>query len=403
MFLAMIIYIFIANRLASSWMNPLKFNILTAGIGVGVAIFLFYTGYASCNTFIYILVSSFLFWAVFIIMYSNKQRIVSINIKRERFFADRLFWILYILYISLTLFSYKQFGVPIFNDDSRLAVYVNSGGFGIIQRLQSVMNTYSIFYLLCLYYDHRCTRLKLLLLLFPLVIIGVLSGSRSSFLVFIFAYWGIKTFYFGDEPKLAKYKSLLIPFVAISVITFFMQSGNFTLAITSFVERVIACGDLYWQALPDESWKSVEVKEPIRFVFMGLLGPLRILDASQMEVPIGYQLTDLTYPGLNKMTGPVALFPVGSLIFFGYVGGLFFTLIQAFLAALAYRLIYVKSNSVIICAVCYYMFVELMPWLGDASAGMGAVFNILLNLFFVTILLLMIALFNCSSKVNNDV
>lgn len=396
---AIMIYTFIANKIATSWMNPLKFNVFTAGIGIGVVFFLFFTGNISFITFAYVLLSSFLFWGIFLFIFKGKQRNVSINLIKERFYADRLFWVLYILYISLTLFSYKKFGIPLFNDDSRLAVYAGSGGFGLIQRLQTVMNMYSVFYLFCLYCDRRCTWLKLLILFSPIILVGVLSGSRSSFLIFIFAYWGAKTFYSGNEPKLSQYKKLLIPFLAISIVTFFLQSGTLVSAITGFGERIVACGDLYWQALPDESWQLVKVEDPIKFVLTGLLGPLRIIDASQMETPIGFQLTDITYPGLNKMTGPVALFPVSSLIFYGYIGGFFFTAVQALLAALAFRLVYIKSNSIIICAIGYYMFTELIPWLGDAAAAMSTLFNVLVSLILVFIILLFIGM--CVKRTEN--
>lgn len=390
MILAIMIYTFIANKIATSWMNPLKFNVFTAGIGIGVVIFLFFTGNISFITFAYVLLSSCLFWSIFIFIFNGKQRSLSINIMKERFYADRLFWVLYVLYISLTLFSYKKFGIPLFNDDSRLAVYTGSGGFGLIQRLQTVMNMYSVFYLFCLYYNRRCTWLKLLILFSPIIFIGILSGSRSSFLIFIFAYWGAKTFYLGNEPKLSQYKRLLVPFLVISIVTFFLQSGDLSSAVTSFGERIVACGDLYWQALPYESWKLVKVEEPVKFIFTGLLGPLRLIDVSQIEAPIGFQLTDITYPGLNRMTGPVTLFPVGSLIFYGYIGGLFFTAVQALFASFAFRIVYVKSNSIIVCAISYYMFTELIPWLGDAAAAMSSLFNILVSLILVFIILLFI-------------
>jgi len=387
------LYLRIANKLASSWMNPIKFNVFTAGIGMSVVLFLVCIKQISLLDSIYIFVSSAIFWYTLIRLYPNKQRNVRIIFVKERYYAKNLFIVFYVAYIALTLFSYTKFGVPIFNDNSRLALYVASGGFGVIQRLQSLMQIYSAFYIFYMFYSRRINIIQMILLLLPLLVFGILSGSRSSFLFFIFTYWGFRVFYLGKEPKISDYKKLIIPFLVISFFTFFIQTQSINYALLSFGQRVIACGDLYWESLPNDLWKSVVVNNPWKYIFMGLLGPARILDATQAETPIGYQLTSLVYPGFDKMTGPVALFPISSLILYGYVGGLIYTICQSMLTAGLLRLSYIKSNSIILCAVGYYCLLEFIPFLGDGAAGMGGIFNVLLNLFVTFSTLLMISMF----------
>ena len=41
--------------------------------------------------------------------------------------------------------------------------------------------------------------------------------------------------------------------------------------------------------LPNETWSSVKVEKPFQYTFMGFLGPMRILDPNQAEIPIGFQ------------------------------------------------------------------------------------------------------------------
>lgn len=391
--IALSVYIWIGKKISSSWMNPIKFNIFTAGIGMSVALFLFFIGEIANDVFFYVVLSSILFWSLLIRYYSNNQRVVYITFSKEPYFANRLFMILYILNISLTLFSYKMFGIPIFNENSRLAVYVGSGGWGLINRVTPMMSTYIIFYVLSQYNDKKYSFSKICWLLIPLIIFGILSGSRSSFISYIFCYWAVKTFYIGKEPLLSNYKKVLLPFILISIITFFIQRADVLWAIIAFFERIVACGDLYWMALCNDTWESVSIQNPIKYILIGLLGPFRIMDVTFAETPIGYQLTSLVYNGYDKMTGPVALFPVSSMILFGYVGGLVFTVLQALFAAFSFRLTYIKSNSIIMCVLSYYIFINIIPFMGDCAASMGGIFDIIVNICFVFLLLLIIALY----------
>lgn len=391
--IALSVYIWLGKKLSSSWMNPVKFNIFTSGIGIGVALFLFLIGEIATYTFLYVLLSSIVFWSLLIICYSNNQRIIYISFLKEQYFANRLFIIIYILNICGTLLSYKLFGIPIFNENSRLAVYVDSGGWGLIDRVNPMMFTYIIFYILSQYENKKYSFLRICLLLSPLVIFGILSGSRSSFISYIFCYWAVKTFYIGKEPILSHYKKVLFPFIFISLMTFFIQRGDAFLAIVGFCERVVACGDLYWMALCNNTWESVSIQDPIKYIFIGFLAPFRIMNAAFAETPIGYQLTSLVYNGYDKMTGPVALFPVSSLILFGYKGGLFFTALQALFTAFSFRCTYIRSNSIILCALSYYLFLTVIPFMGDCAASMRGLFDIIINLCFVFLLLLLIALY----------
>lgn len=378
------------ERTTSSWMNPVRFNMFTFSIGAGVVIFLYGTGKIGAPIFLYTIGSMLLFWGVFAAIYNNRPREINFRFTEEEKLARCLFYACFLIYILLTLLTYKLFGIPIFNDDSRLATYTGSG-LGFIGRLMPIMVTYSTFYIFHRFFSSRGgVRILYLSYLLPIILFGILSGSRSSFLGLIFAFWGYKTFYLHSEPKLKDYKYLLIPFLLISVATFALQaSGNLGTAVLGFAERVIACGDLYWEALPDNTWQQVVVDHPFQFTFMGLLGPMRILDASQAEIPIGYQLTSLVYPTIKGASvGPVALFPVFGLVCFGIGGGLIFSFLQGLLAASLFKLAFIRSRSLILSALFYYSFNNLMPLLGDVSAGLGACFDWLLSMVVFAVLLL---------------
>lgn len=390
---SVIIYILIANRLGKSWMNPVKFNVFTAGIGIGVACFLFFMGEAPIGAFTYIIISSIIFWGILWLFYPKDSGHFRLRIKGEDYYSRNLFIIFYISNILLQLFSYSRFGIPLFNDNSRLATYTGSGGYGVIIRITGFLSIYLMFYIFSRYINNKGVQWgKFLLLFSPLIIFGILSGSRSSFIGFIFGFWGYKKFYKGEEILLSKYKGLLVPFVAVAVLTFgLQQSSNLLGSILSFAERVAACGDLYWYALPNDTWADVTIKTPYKDLLVSFLGPLRLMAESSADVPIGFQLTQLVNNDFDKMTGPVELFPVASLIYFGYGGGIIMVVIQAFLACFFYKVFYKKCDSLIFASLFYFAFFKCVDFLGPLRTASGQLFDILLNMAFVVFLCFILA------------
>lgn len=369
------LFCIVTKKISSSWFNSLRFVTMTAFIGYTSILFLYVEGYVLLKDFVYLLFAISIFWITFCSIYKNKQRKVSLLVKNEKGIAKYLFYACFLLYIFLTLFTYKTLGIPIFNENSRLATFTGSG-LGFIERLTPILRGYSLFYIVHILISHKAlyTRVLFASYLIPVIIFGVLSGSRSSFMLVIMAFWGYKTFYCRDEPKISNYKIFICFFVLISVVTFTINEyGNFSMGILRFAQRIIACGDLYWTSLPNEMWKDVEVENSFNMTFVGLLGPMRLM--KDYQIPIGFQLTHLVNPGYDLSTGPVALFPLFSLICYGYVGGLFMCFIQALLASKILSMSFVYSNSLIISALCFYVYTTSVTFLGDIKNALGSLFD----------------------------
>lgn len=394
--ISLFFFSYVMMKSTSSWFNPLRFNIFTFSIGTSVILFLNFLGYVKTETFVYMILSIIVFWFAFIIVFKNRQREVIVKFGDEPLLANYLFYVCYFLFILLTLVSYIFLGIPAFNEEGRLSTYTGSG-LGFISRLTPILYLYSVFYIIHLFNCVATYRKKILpfFLLIPILIIGVLSGSRSSFLVLVFAFWGYRTFFLHNEPKALNYKKLIYPTILFSIISFLINSsGDFFLATYMFFERVIACGDLYWEALPNEAWRSVIIKRPFEFTFMGFLGPLHILNPSQAEIPIGFQLTDIIYPSISgRSTGPVALFPVFGLVCFGYFGGIVLSLCQALLVSYLFKKAFIKSNSIILSSMAYFGFSSVTMLIGDVSAGLGTLLEVIIGYIFIIILLFLIASF----------
>lgn len=388
------VYIRIANKIGNSWFNPLMFNIFTAGIGVGVAVFLYVTHNASTDTFCYVIISSIVYWTILLKYFPKKIAFSQLKIANEFAYERPLFYTLYILNIVSTLFSYSKFGIPLFNaldEGSRLDTYTGSGGFGVILRLADYLRIYCVFYLINLFYKKRMRIFSLILWIIPFVIFGILSGSRSSFLIYLFTFWGYKLFYLGEEIRLWDYKKLLVPALAISLLSFGIEHAtNLEGAFVFFMQRVAACGDLYWYALPDNTWESLTLNNPFKDLVVGLFAPMRLMSESGTDMPIGFQLTRLVYSGFDINTGPVELFTISSLAYWGFYGGILMVVIQAFMTCVIYKIVYKRSNNLIISSFMFYSFNSCVYFVGSLRDSMGILFNMLITVIFVLFILMIL-------------
>ena len=245
--------------------------------------------------------------------------------------------------------------------------------------------------------------ISLLVWLMPLILFGVLSGSRSSFLNIIFAYWGFNKFYYGRSVFLSKYKYLVVIFLAVSIMTFAIQSAtDFNGAYSKFIDRVISSGDLYWISLPNDVWKEVTIKTPFKDIFSGFLVPLRLI--SEYDAGIGLQLFQIITKDYNQIAGPNEFFPVSSLIYFGYFGGLIFVVFQTHLASALARLFFRQSKSIILSSILYYSFLKSIVFLSIFRDAVGYMFNVFINVVFVFFLILLLSvLFHKSFRIEKKI
>ena len=400
--LVLVIFIKIAKKTSDSWLNPVRIELINACIGYSIVLFLYFTGQISQNTFIYVLTSITFFWIVFCFQFPQNTTKCNLRIINESYYIRSLFFLLYFGLISITLFSYSRFGIPLFSDISRLNTYDGSGGFGIILRVTSFSQIFCLFYLFHNYSKGKIGLKHLILWISPLILFGVLSGSRSSFLQFIFAYWGFNKFYLGKSIYLSKYKSLMAIFLVVSITTFALQlSTNYIEASNSFLRRVVASGDIYWGALPDETWKDVVIKTPLKDLFAGFLAPLRLI--SDYDDSVGLQVFQQITGDYSQIAGPNELFPVASLIYFGYTGGLVFSLFQAFFFCFLARKFYRQSDSLLFSAFFYYSFKSCIIFMGPFRDAVGYMFNVFLNIILVLVLCMILAMLPILSKTKQPV
>ena len=384
----------IAKRYTRSWIDPLRILVFFVSFANVIPLFLFFIKEIPIYLFFYFICSETLFWLGFVVFASKKIVLSTKKLINEKKISALLYFFFYTFYVSSTLFSYLNFGIPIFAE-SRLTTLQGSGGFGIISRL----NAFFVIYLSIYSYYQLDKKKSCLYRFFPIIVFvtiaafGILSGSRSSFLTFVFAYFGYQYFYKGILPnvkKVIKYAPLVVGgALAVLLIT---NPGSLESAFINLGYRFIASGDVYWMAYPNETINSIHMGDSFSYLFSGILGPLRLIDNMKISPPVGAQLTWIVNPILQGiMVGPNARPPVLGYVLFGWFGLPYSFIIGLFTSFLLFKIPAFFPRGLISTAFVLYIYLNAQTFVGDPPLGTTYLFDILLNFFF---LLLTIILFS---------
>lgn len=380
-------FLLLWRKYTHTWFDPLRFQMLISAFAVTVPIFLYLTNSIGTDSFSYIILAEVAFWLGFLFFAKKKISFSVKTLKNENFIGFLLFIVSLFTYVAFTLITYIQLGIPLFAE-SRLSTYTGSG-LGFMLRMNSFFSIYILVYAFY-YFNAKNTRLRLkivfILSILIIIITGILSGSRSSFLSILFAYWGYMYLFKKDVTEIKRYYKYISLFLISSIITFGLQanSTNILYVFQLFFERVIANGDTFWMSLPDDMWKTVEIKNTFDHFFLGLLGPIRIIDESQTSPPVGFQLLWNINPTLHgHMSGPLSRASLLGLIYFGWGGVLFSFSIGLIISVILYRLPGYIPQGVISKIVYYYIYIQTLAFISDATLGMGYAFNTIFNICFV--------------------
>lgn len=376
----------IAKKYTRGWIDPLRIGLIFVAFANTVPLFLFFINEIPNYLFYYFFISETLFWIGFVSLAKKEIVFSAKKLIHETKISNLLYFLFFALYISFTAFSYMKFGMPIFAE-SRLATFIDSGGFGVLARLNSFFILYILMYSYYLFDKNESLLYKYtsILVFITIAITGILSGSRSSFLMFIYAYFGYQYFFKKTIPKVKKVLKYAPIIVSGAIIVLLITTqGSITYAFIALGSRIIASGDVYWMAFPNEIIKDINVGNNFSYLFSGILGPLRIIDYSTVSPPIGAQLTWNLIPSLQGiMVGPNGRAPVLGYAMFGW-GGLIFSFILGLVTSgLIFRTAKIFPKGFISSVFAFYIYMNAQALIGDPPLGITYLFDILLNLFFV--------------------
>jgi hypothetical protein len=386
-----VFFFIVGRKYTHTWFDPLRIQMVISTFTSTVFVFLYISGLIKLNVFIYLCIAVILFWSAFIFAAKKTISFSKKKLANEASISFVLYLIFLVLFVFIMILTYVLFGIPIFRGN-RLETYVGSG-FGVLGRMLPFLKIYCIFY--SFYLWEKSTRLSferlLVIIVFLIFIVtGILSGSRSSFFIFVYIYWGFSYIYRRNIQKVTKYYNVLILGLGITILTFSIQSGSTNLAgsFRPFVERVVASGDAYFMALPKDNWMHVNIDEWYKHLFYGLIGPTRIMSGYKY-IPVGFQLYGLVYPSsVEPSSGPLSDPALLSFIYFRWGGLVFMLLLGFFVSLVIFQMPSLLPRGIISSIVYLYILLQFLNFIGDPCLGMAYLFDTILNITFLLIIML---------------
>lgn len=262
-------------------------------------------------------------------------------------------WVLFfsaIVHVFAVATKWGLTGIPLFNV-SRLGAFTGSGGFGIIERLET--GSFFIFafsaFTMWIRFRSRARWATLVTLLWLLVYIA-LSGSKSALLglmqvYFILRYlWSensAQSNFFGGQSGSKAF--IIAALFSLTVLTFQSQ-GNINEALLGLAVRLVSFGDIYIYAYINDTLTSIQGDNPIIGLFGGALSTFRLIPGDWIYKNMGLQFAEIIFPTLDYLSGPNPRHNVFGFHYFGWGGVVFSAFLGIFIAILQHRL-YSKSHS----------------------------------------------------------
>lgn len=385
-----VIYYFIIKATIKSIIDPVFLALLGSAFGNTVPVFLYFYGAVSTKFFIYFICIESVFWLAYFLFRKKRIAFSQYEFKNEKP-TYSIFKLMLALCIFTNLLTYAALGIPLFQA-THTATYSAGGGWGLLLYLNKFSLFYVIVYSFYLFHNKRhVTIAKFSLCL--VVLFCLLSGSKSGIIIIVTGYFFYLYYYCHKSFNLRDYKKYVV-LVALFPLLVIMShsSAGINDAFIGVVQRVVAYGDMYWMALPNNVMDYVVVKHPFTYLFQGILGPMRLIDYSILDENIGMQLTDLIYPGLSSTTqfAPNSRLAYLGWTCFGWYGIIFSFIIGAVFSFITTRMYTYFPQGIVSVIVYGFIYNASVSLLGDPTLAIGSVFTIIV---FLIVMLLALYLF----------
>lgn len=375
-FISLITIFFIIRKYTDSWLDPLRLTLVTVIFANAAPIFLILMDEMSSDKFLIFLFAELAFWLGFIIpakRLSPLKKVTSITLSDKIIFNESIF-----LYFFLTLVSFIFAGIPLFAD-SRIGTFIDSGGLGLIARITPILLLYILIYI---FHNIKENKISSYLLATLIAIFLLLSGSRSSLLIFVTCFYAYKKYIQGENIIDKNYLPyLLIPLLGSLLVFYINSNGDFIYSIFSFFIRLIATGDAYYMSFPNDNIYYVDVGNKFVFIFSQFLAPLRLISASDLPSPIGVQLVNNLIPSLEGLfVGPNSRPILVGYVLFGSLAFFYTFFIGLLSSLLIFRSYYFFHNNFVGRVFAFYLFLIGIRFIGDTTYGLASIFDFCLSI-----------------------
>lgn len=378
--------LYLYNKFGSSIIDPLVYQLLMAVFANAIPIFLYLTGNCSKELFFYFLASESLFWFGIIRFSGKTTRFQEKTIKNELHIEVSLFAGFFFLYAFLEVFTYLKFGIPALMTN-RNQVYAGSGGWGLISYIKPFLSLYFLIYLMDKFYKKQFKRKYLYCSIFYLITC-LLDGGRGAIMNFFFAYFFYRAFYVGKMPKIKLKYLLVVPLFALVSISFQMVTEGES-ALLMLGERIVAFGDVYYFAYPNDVINTIKLPDPILHLLSPILRPFRIVSYTLDEaLPLGSKVLyamNSEYELAEVMSAPNTRIPIASWIYFKWYG-----LVLSFLVGYSISLIIFRFRKyfhhTVLGVACYsYIYLQAVAGCTDLNLFLGSLFSVFINFFILLV------------------
>lgn len=256
-----------------------------------------------------------------------------INVNKEQTqIAEATIFILFLIWFAVSVYAGLTAGFPLLASDPTLdKTVIYTGGLGIAKRMNEgvgVLVPVGAF-LLCFYGKHRKAFWAVVVIS---IFLSMLSGSKGALLTFIYmmGYLLAKKGILNDAQR-ASVRRLLPVFVAVgcltAVLVLFISSTGMIAALDALIIRIIFYGDIviyYYQPEIFRHFNNAGVLQFLESIMNPILGEFRL--ASYKE-PMGVLIAGYgsPYADFSETTGPNTLFFASAYIYFGLIGGTFYS------------------------------------------------------------------------------
>jgi len=377
----------IFKRYTHGVIDPLFYQVFMAALANAIPFFLYITNNINLEQFIYVFCAEGAFWIGFALLGKREFRLKKNTYIESEEVNIRLFFSFLFIYILVKVTAFVLLGLPVLMD-SRLEMYADSGGLGVLERLATLPAFFCVVYSFHILNKVPSLRFWAYITFFTVIVVSILSGSKGAILLLAFGYFSY-TYLYQEKiisiKKFIKYSPLLI---SIPLIIIIIQSSGSN-AFDTLLIRFVANGDAYYEALPGKNIDYIHISDRFTYFFCNILWPLRLIDMTNVDQGIGFQLLwSLSDSYFGTLSGPNTRIPILGWVFFKWGGVIYFFIQGLVTSFLMYRSTSFLPRSVISSIYIGYVYYSMTMFITDPGLGINAIFDVCMNTFILVCLFL---------------
>lgn len=328
----------------------------------------------------------------------NKYLAIDNSSNENPILAIGVFVISSIIHISTTITIWIIAGIPLFRP-SRLGAFANSGGLGILERLNSSCGQIALFTALYFLISNNCTRRKGIYYFFIgwFFISVIFAGSKSGLLSIGYYIFSVAFLYTKLRERKDSFfggvigKRFFGGVIIFSMIVISVQNNSDVIgSFLHLIFRLISSGDVYIEAYISNNIEELKGTNPFIGLFGGFLSTFRLFDVNQIHTNIGLQLTWLVLPDIDIIVGPNPRHPVFGYHYFG-AGAFIFSFVLGLITSRLNNMFFLKQHKSFVGSLISFMiYFSLVSISTDFGVALGSIASSIIGLGFVFIPLLLI-------------